>query len=114
MRIAAVDQGTTSTRCLLVDDGGKWEIVASRKHSQHYPFTGAVEHDPNELLSNIMSVLASAGDVDAIGLANQGESCLAWDAATKKSLSPVIVWQDTHTTNTYYTTLHYTMLRTSA
>lgn len=97
MRIAAVDQGTTSTRCLLVDDGGKWEIVASRKHGQHYPFKGAVEHDPNELLSNIMSVLASAGDVDAIGLANQGESCLAWDAATKKSLSPVIVWQDSRT-----------------
>ncbi|MBT6266270.1 MAG: glycerol kinase, partial [Tateyamaria sp.] len=97
MRIAAVDQGTTSTRCLLVDDGGKWEIVASRKHGQHYPFKGAVEHDPNELLSNIMSVLASAGDVDAIGLANQGESCLAWDAATKRSLSPVIVWQDSRT-----------------
>ncbi|GEO86619.1 carbohydrate kinase [Ciceribacter naphthalenivorans] len=56
-----------------------------------------MEHDPEELLANISAVLAAAGPVDAIAIANQGESCLAWDAETGKALSPVIVWQDART-----------------
>jgi glycerol kinase len=56
-----------------------------------------VEHDPRELLDNVRACIASAGRVDAIGIANQGESCLAWDAVSGAPLSPLIVWQDTRT-----------------
>jgi glycerol kinase len=56
-----------------------------------------VEHDPLELLASIEACLAAVGTVDAIGLANQGESCLAWDAVSGEPLSPVIVWQDNRT-----------------
>ncbi len=52
---------------------------------------------PEELLANIRSCLDAAGAVDSIGIDNQGESCLAWDAETGKALSPVIVWQDNRT-----------------
>ncbi|MGV3550935.1 FGGY family carbohydrate kinase [Rhizobium sp.] len=97
MRVASIDQGTTSTRCLVIEDGGAWRIAASRKHGQEHPHAGWVEHDPDELLNNIMSVLEAAGEVDAIAIANQGESCIAWDAETKAALSPVIVWQDART-----------------
>ena len=97
MRVAAIDQGTTSTRCLVIEDGGKWRIADSRRHAQHYPAPGWVEHDPEELLRNVVQVLQAAGPVDVIGIANQGESCLAWDALTGAALSPVIVWQDTRT-----------------
>jgi len=97
MRVAAIDQGTTSTRCLVVEDGGAWHLAASRRHAQQHPEPGWVEHDPEELIGHITEVLASAGPVDAIALANQGESCLAWDARTKQPLSNVIVWQDART-----------------
>jgi glycerol kinase len=97
VRVAAIDQGTTSTRCLVIEDGGKWRVADSRRHAQHYPAPGWVEHDPEELLRNVVNVLQAAGPVDVIGIANQGESCLAWDAQTGAALSPVIVWQDTRT-----------------
>lgn len=97
MRVAAIDQGTTSTRCLVVSDGGMAKVVASLRHAQFYPAAGHVEHDPEELLRNIREVLAAAGPVDAIAIANQGESCLAWDAESGAALSPVIVWQDART-----------------
>lgn len=94
--IGAIDQGTTSTRLLLADAAGP-RIVAVRRHTTTYPQPGWVEQDPEELLANIRAVLAEAGRLDAIGLANQGESCLAWDAETGRALSPVIVWQDSRT-----------------
>jgi len=97
MRIAAVDQGTTSTRALVLEPDGAARIVARQRHRQHYPADGLVEHDPRELLADIEACLEAAGPVDAIGLANQGESCMAWDAATGEALSPVIVWQDERT-----------------
>jgi len=97
MKVAAIDQGTTSTRCLVVEDGGAWRVAASCRHAQFHPNPGWVEHDPEELLRNIQKSLANVPDVDAIALANQGESCLAWDAKTGKPLSPVIVWQDART-----------------
>lgn len=97
MRILAIDQGTTSTRALLADGQGKVEVCCSLRHQQHRPHDGWVEHNPLELLGNIKRCIASVGQVDAIGLANQGESCLAWDADTGHPLSPVIVWQDNRT-----------------
>jgi glycerol kinase len=100
MRIAAIDQGTTSTRLLLADSAGDIRIAHSVRHGQHYPNPGWVEHDPLELLRNVAACVTEAGQVDAIGLDNQGESCLAWDAASGEPLSPVIVWQDSRTRET--------------
>ncbi|MRH77685.1 glycerol kinase [Spiribacter sp. C176] len=97
MRLVAVDQGTTSTRSLVVDASGHAQIAASVTHKQYYPHNGWVEHDPDELLKAIKTCLSAAGQVDAIGLANQGESCLAWDARNKRPICPVIVWQDNRT-----------------
>jgi glycerol kinase len=99
MRIAAIDQGTTSTRVLLADSNGSAEIVHSVRHRQHHPAPGWVEHSPAELLANINTCIEVAGTIDAIGIDNQGESCLAWDAQTGEPLSPVIVWQDNRTSD---------------
>ena len=96
-RVAANDQGTTSTRVLLADADGTARIVHSVHHATTHPAPGWVEQDPLDLLQNIRACLAAAGPVAAIGLANQGESCLAWDGQTGEPLSPVIVWQDSRT-----------------
>ncbi|MGV1794383.1 FGGY family carbohydrate kinase [Rhizobium sp. A37_96] len=97
MRILAIDQGTTSTRAILFSQTGDARHIGSRSHRNEYPRHGWVEQDANELAVNILSLIEAAGPVDAIGLANQGESCLAWDSVTKEPLSPIIVWQDTRT-----------------
>ncbi len=97
MRIAAIDQGTTSTRVLVFDTDGTFQFIGSENHRTTYPAPGWVEHDANELLNNIGTLVDKAGLIDAIGLANQGESCLAWDAETGEPLSPVVVWQDCRT-----------------
>ena len=97
MRILALDQGTTSTRGLVADDSGTAEIVHAVRHEQHFPEADRVEHEPRELLANLRAVIEAAGEVEAIALSNQGESCLAWDAMTGEPLSPVIVWQDRRT-----------------
>ena len=100
MNTLAIDQGTTSTRALIVGAGGEVTPLLSLPHRQHYPRSGWVEHDPEELIGNLLACLdAAAGipDLTAIGLDNQGESCLAWDADTGRAISPVIVWQDDRT-----------------
>lgn len=113
LAIGAIDQGTTSTRLLLADADGP-RIVAVRRHKTTYPHPGWVEQDPEELLANIGAVLAEAGRLDAVGLANQGESCLAWDAETGRALSPVIVWQDSRTDATLAALPQATRARISA
>jgi glycerol kinase len=97
--ILAIDQGTTSTRALIVEADGHARQVLSLPHSQSYPQAGWVEHDGAELLANIRACIAAAeGEkVAAIGIANQGESCLGWDADTGVPVGPVIVWQDDRT-----------------
>ena len=97
MRIGAIDQGTTSTRILVVEPDGRRHVAHSVEHRQIYPHAGWVEHDPEELIANIRACLDAAGPLDALAIDNQGESCLAWDAVTKQALSPVIVWQDGRT-----------------
>ena len=99
MRVAAIDQGTTSTRCLIIENGGKWQLAGSLRRRQHHPAPGWVEQNPQELIANVHTLMGAAGAVDAIAIANQGESCLAWDAITREALSPVIVWQDSRTTS---------------
>lgn len=97
MSVLAIDQGTTSTRALRVDDSGEFEITRVIRHQQYYPQAGWVEHDPEELIASIESCIAASPDVAALGIDNQGESCLAWHADTGQALCPVIVWQDSRT-----------------
>ena len=100
MTALAIDQGTTSTRALLVDAAGRITPLLGLPHRQSYPRPGWVEHDPEELIANLRACLDAAGgiaDLAAVGLANQGESCLAWDSHTGQALGPVIVWQDDRT-----------------
>ena len=87
MSVIAIDQGTTSTRALRLEDG-KARIVHAVRHAQHHPHAGWVEHDPEELLGNIRACLQAAGSAEAIGIANQGESCLAWDKVTGQGTEP--------------------------
>ena len=103
MKILAIDQGTTSTRALTFDEAGQYTPIASFSHAQSYPAPGRVEHDPAELLRNVRACIDAAAGLDdlaAIGLDNQGESCLAWDALTRQPVGPVIVWQDDRTRDT--------------
>ena len=97
MAILAIDQGTTSTRALLVERSGISRMIKSIEHQQFFPKPGWVEHDPEELINNIQICIDSCDDPLAIGIGNQGESCLAWDAETKQPITPVIVWQDNRT-----------------
>ena len=95
MRILALDQGTTSTRLLAFDS--TVTLVGQIRHATRHPAPGWVEQDAAEILANCRALLSKAGPADAIALANQGESCLAWDAATRAPLSPIVVWQDRRT-----------------
>jgi glycerol kinase len=97
MTILAIDQGTTSSRALHLSGDGRLVKSFSVEHRQHYPAPGHVEHDPGELLANVTKCLQSVEDLDAVALANQGESCLAWDARDGRPVGPVIVWQDDRT-----------------
>ena len=97
MAILAIDQGTTSTRALCVHDDGRVEITHVVKHRQIYPQPGWVEHDADELIASIEACIDASPEVSAIGIDNQGESCLAWHADSKQALTPVIVWQDNRT-----------------
>lgn len=100
MTVLAIDQGTTSTRALLLGGASAPRILLAREHRQFYPVAGRVEHDPEELLGAIEAALAATDvRVDAIGLANQGESCLGWDGKTGRPITPVIVWQDERTSD---------------
>ena len=100
MSTLAIDQGTTSTRAVIVDTQGRAQVIHSATHRQSYPHPGWVEHDPAELLANLVACLEAArglAGIGAAGLANQGESCLGWDADTGMPVGPVIVWQDSRT-----------------
>lgn len=100
--LAALDQGTTSTRCLIFEPGGRIAAAAQREHQQFFPQPGWVEHDPDEILANTQRVLAEAlqgaglrpGDVAALGIANQRETTLLWHRTTGRPVCRAIVWQD--------------------
>ena len=97
MKVVAVDQGTTGTKSYVYDDAGRFASVASFEHAQFYPQPGYVEHNPEELLRHVSEAIAAAGKVDAIGIDNQGETVIAWDAATGRPIHNAIVWQDDRT-----------------
>lgn len=101
--IAALDQGTTSTRFIIFDRAGRAVACAQKEHQQHYPKPGWVEHDAEEILARtkevIRDALGSAGlkstDLAAMGITNQRETTVLWDRSTGKPVSKAIVWQDT-------------------
>lgn len=95
--ILAIDQGTTSTKAYVSIDGGAPTFVGSCTHRQIHPHPGWVEHDPIEISNHVQELATLAGSSDAIGLANQGETVVAWDAETKRPLYNAIVWQDERT-----------------
>ncbi|CAN0123129.1 unnamed protein product [Phaeothamnion confervicola] len=97
MKVLAIDQGTTATKSFTLDESGRFESVAAFEHKQIYPNAGWVEHDAEELLRNVQACLEAAGKVDAIGMDNQGETVVAWDASTGKPIYNAIVWQDDRT-----------------
>lgn len=95
--ILAIDQGTTSTKAYRLDEAGNTVVIGNRTHRQIRPHAGWVEHDLVELLENVQALLKDAGRVGTVGLANQGETVVAWDARTKRPLANAIVWQDDRT-----------------
>ena len=102
---AALDQGTTSTRCMVFDHGGQVVSVAQKEHEQIYPKPGWVEHDAKEIWARTQDVIeeamqsagASAGDIAGVGITNQRETSLVWDRTTGEPVHNALVWQDTRT-----------------
>ena len=100
--VAALDQGTTSSRCLLFDRAGRVVAAAQQEHRQITPRPGWVEHDADEILPRsrafIDDALAAAGarpaDVAALGIANQRETVVLWERESGRPLANAIVWQD--------------------
>ena len=103
--IASIDQGTTSTRCVIIDKQGATVASSQVEHTQFHPQQGWVEHDAAQIWSNTEAVVAGAlaqggftkNDIDAIGITNQRETTVLWDRATGEPVAPAIVWQDTRT-----------------
>ncbi|MEV2277553.1 glycerol kinase GlpK [Nocardiopsis sp. NPDC049922] len=103
--VAAIDQGTTSSRCILFDRDGRIVSVDQREHRQIFPQPGWVEHDAEEIWTNVEVVVQQAlqksditpDQVAAIGITNQRETTVVWDRETGKPVHNAIVWQDTRT-----------------
>src|SRR5215207_8841732 len=103
--VAAVDQGTTSTRCMVFDHSGRVVTSDQIEHRQILPRAGWVEHDPAEIWTNTRRVCAgalakadlTATDIAAVGITNQRETAVVWDRRTGEPIYNAIVWQDTRT-----------------
>jgi len=103
--IAAIDQGTTSTRCMVFDHKGNIIAVDQKEHKQIYPEPGWLEHNPLEIWDRTCDVFIGAlqkanltkDNIAAIGITNQRETTLVWDKVTGKPIHNAIVWQDTRT-----------------
>ena len=101
--IIALDQGTTSSRALLINEVGKLIDVKQKEFKQIFPKQGWVEHDPIEILNTQLEVFEelisniSLNDIISIGITNQRETTVIWDKETGKPLYNAIVWQDKRT-----------------
>ncbi len=99
--LMALDQGTTSSRCIIFDKAGEMKSVAQKEFTQYYPQPGYVEHDPMEIWSSQLAVaieaMAKLGisyrDIAGIGITNQRETTVVWDKKTGKPIYHAIVWQ---------------------
>ena len=103
--ILAIDQGTTSSRAILFDKQMQVAAIAQKEFPQHFPASGWVEHDPEEIWSSTLETCrealnnanADAGDVVSIGITNQRETTVIWDRETGEPIHNAIVWQDRRT-----------------
>jgi len=103
--LASLDQGTTSTRCILFNQSGKIISSCQKEHRQIYPQPGWVEHDPLEILDNSIYVIHEAlkeaklgsADLAGLGITNQRETTVVWSKLTGRPVYNAIVWQDTRT-----------------
>jgi glycerol kinase len=101
--LAAIDQGTTSTRFIIFDRAGRAVSMAQKEHQQIYPAPGWVEHDPREIWQRTQEVIAEAcakgaarpNEIISIGITNQRETTVVWDRRTGDPVTNAIVWQDT-------------------
>jgi glycerol kinase len=103
--VLAIDQGTTSSRAILFDENFEIAAVAQQEFEQHYPRSGWVEHEAEDLWNTTLSTCreamgkagTAAADIAAIGITNQRETALIWDRETGKAIHRAIVWQDRRT-----------------
>lgn len=103
--ILAIDQGTTSSRAILFDSQTRVAAIAQEEFAQHFPKSGWVEHEPEDIWATTLStchaamkkVNAAASDIAAIGITNQRETTIVWDRETGKAIHRAIVWQDRRT-----------------
>ena len=103
--VLAIDQGTTSSRAILFDENQKIAGVGQQEFKQHFPKSGWVEHDPEDIWNSVVATCKtaikaakiSASDISAIGITNQRETTVMWDRKTGKPLHKAIVWQDRRT-----------------
>lgn len=99
--LLAIDQGTTSSRAVLVDAAGGIVGMAQREFGQHFPQPGWVEHDPREILASVQSSIVEvltrtsvdAADIAGIGISNQRETTVVWDRASGQPIHNALVWQ---------------------
>ena len=103
--IVSLDQGTTSSRAILINENGKLVDIKQKEFKQIFPHQGWVEHDPNEILKSQIDVFEelvssiSLSDIVSIGITNQRETTVIWDKDTGKPLYNAIVWQDKRTSS---------------
>ena len=103
--VLAIDQGTTSSRAIIFDGQQKIVAMAQQEFTQHFPKSGWVEHDAEEIWQSVLSVcreaISNSGvevrEISAIGITNQRETTLIWDRQTGKPIHNAIVWQDRRT-----------------
>ncbi len=103
--ILAIDQGTTGTTAVVVGEDGRIAGHGYQEFTQHYPKSGWVEHDPNDLWESSVAVVAEAiddadvsgADLKGLGITNQRETTLCWDRSSGEPVGPAIVWQDRRT-----------------
>jgi glycerol kinase len=103
--ILAVDQGTSGTTCLVVDERLRVRGRGYRELAQHFPRPGWVEHDPDEILAGVLAAAEAAladagipaGALAAVAIANQRETTVLWERASGRPVAPAIVWQDRRT-----------------
>ncbi len=103
--VAAIDQGTASSRCLVFDRRARIVSVAQKEHRHYFPRPGWVEHDPEEIWRNVLEVVSealakaelSSSDLSVLGIANQRETTVLWDRSTGAPVHNAINWEDTRT-----------------
>jgi glycerol kinase len=103
--VLALDQGTTSSRAIVFAADLSIKGLAQREFTQHYPGSGWVEHEPDDIWRTTVETARQAiaasglapGDIAAVGITNQRETCLIWDRRTSKPIHRAIVWQDRRT-----------------